>query len=162
MKIKIFPKEIVELCLWDTYSYYVVRDEKEAERILSKNEEIELTPNDALVVGLVKVVETDNLIHKFNDYLIHILNIKSAKIDDDFLIKKRTILVAIEKFRDKFPSYYVPGDDFKWSVKQVFDYIQEVEAKILLMSVRIVTDSTGKYEFYHSNTIRKILNFHHC
>jgi hypothetical protein len=42
MKIIIQPEDIVKRCLWDSYTYYVVGSEKEAERILKENEEIEI------------------------------------------------------------------------------------------------------------------------
>jgi hypothetical protein len=41
MKITITPEEIIKRCLWDTYVYYVVGSEKEAERMLKENIEIE-------------------------------------------------------------------------------------------------------------------------
>jgi len=66
MKITITPEEIVKRCLWDTYVYYVVGSEKEAERMLKENVEIEVSERDALVMGLLKIVETTNLIHRFN------------------------------------------------------------------------------------------------
>ena len=31
MKIKIYPEDIVRMCLWDHYVYYIIGSEKEAE-----------------------------------------------------------------------------------------------------------------------------------
>ena len=66
MKITIFPEDLVKRCVWDNYTYYVVGSEKEAEKILKENKEFDLSERDALVIGILKVIETDNLIHKFN------------------------------------------------------------------------------------------------
>ena len=66
MKILITPEDIVKRCLWDNYVYYILDSNKEAEKILLENKEIELTEKDAFVIGLLKVMETENLIHRFN------------------------------------------------------------------------------------------------
>ena len=58
MIIKIYPLDIVKRCLWDHYVYYIVGSEKEAERILKENNEIELSERDALVIGLLKIIES--------------------------------------------------------------------------------------------------------
>ena len=68
MTINIYPEDIVKRCLWDTYVYYVIGgSDKEAEKILKENKEIAMSEQDALVIGLLKVIETDNLIFKFNN-----------------------------------------------------------------------------------------------
>jgi hypothetical protein len=52
MTIKIYPEDIVRMCLWDNYVYYIVGSEKEAEKILKENAEMEIPERDALVIGL--------------------------------------------------------------------------------------------------------------
>ena len=74
MTINIKPSDIVKRGLWDTYVYYVVGSEKDAEQLLLKDEEFILSERDAIVIGLLKVMETDNLIHRFNDYITHFLS----------------------------------------------------------------------------------------
>ena len=97
MKIQIFPEDIVKRCLWDSYTYYVVGSEKEAEKILRENKEFELSERDAIIIGLLKVIETDNLIHRFNDYFMHFLNNRSMKDKDTFLIKKKSTISGFYK-----------------------------------------------------------------
>ncbi len=63
MKILIYPEDIVKRCLWDTFTYYIVGSEKEAEKILKENAEFELSERDAIVIGLLKVMETDVWTH---------------------------------------------------------------------------------------------------
>jgi hypothetical protein len=62
MKIVLCAEDIVKRCLWDTFTYYIVGSEKEAEKILKENKEFERSERDAIVIGLLKVMETDNLI----------------------------------------------------------------------------------------------------
>ena len=56
MTIKIYPEDIVRMCLWDNYVYYIVGSEKEAEKILKENKEMEMSERDALVIGLLKII----------------------------------------------------------------------------------------------------------
>jgi hypothetical protein len=100
------------------FSYYVVGSEKEAEKILKENKEFELSERDAIVIGLLKVIETDNLIHRFNDYLTHFLTVRSVKDKETFLIKKKSLEANIEKFLDKFPDYWTPNDQYSISFER--------------------------------------------
>ena len=78
MEITITPEDLIRRCVWDNYTYYILGSEKEAERILKENQQISITERDALIIGLLKVIETDNLIHKFNTYIFEILTNKSV------------------------------------------------------------------------------------
>ena len=66
MQIKVTAEDLIRRCVWDNYVYYIVGSEKEAEKKLKENSEFELSERDALIIGLLKVIETDNLIFKFN------------------------------------------------------------------------------------------------
>jgi hypothetical protein len=56
-------------------------------------------------MGLLKIIETTNLIHKFNTYVAEFLSNKSSKDKDMLLIRKKGFDLAVDKFLDKFPSY---------------------------------------------------------
>jgi len=77
MKIAITPEDLVRRCLWDHFVYYILGSDKNAEIMLNENKELELSEKDALVIGLLKTIETDNLIHKFNTYVVDFLTNKS-------------------------------------------------------------------------------------
>lgn len=159
MRILITPEDIVKRCLWDTYVYYILGSEKEAEALLTENKEFELTERDAIVIGLLKVMETDNLIHRFNDYLIHFLTVKSIKEKDEVLVKKKSLETAIEKFLDKFPDYWTPSKSYANSLKDLVEYINQLREKIDKMEIIKMTIQNINYEFYTSNSIKKLLNF---
>jgi len=160
MKILITPKDIADRCLWDSYAYYIVGSEKEAERILKENEEFELSERDALIIGLLKVIETNNFIHKFNDYFIHSLGVKSTKIEGDHVIKLKSLLSIIEKFKEKFPEYYVPGAFYDNSLKDVNVYMDNILKNIDKLDILKLTDKTGTYDFLTVNSVKKLLSFH--
>lgn len=159
MKIYIFPEDIVKRCLWDSFTYYIVGSEKEAEKILKENKEFELSERDAIVIGLLKVMETDNLIHRFNDYLTHFLTVRSIKDKENFLIKKKSLETNIEKFLDKFPDYWVPPTNYSKAIKDLVIYIDELKENIEKLDISKMTIQNISYEFYNANAVKKLLNF---
>ena len=159
MKIILSCEDIVRRCLWDTFTYYIIGSEKEAEKLLSENKEFEISERDAVVIGLLKVMETDNLIHRFNDYLIHFLSVRSIKDKDVFLIKKKTVETAIEKFLDKFPNYWKPDIVYKQSLQDLIEYVQELQNKTTKLEILKLTIQNVNYEFYNTNSVKKLLKF---
>lgn len=159
MKITLCAEDIVKRCLWDTFTYYIIGSEKEAEKLLKENKEFELSERDAIVIGLLKVMETDNLIHRFNDYLIHFLTVRSLKEKDNFLIKKKSVETAIEKFLDKFPDYWEPSLVYKQSLQDLVEYTKDLSSKISKLEIIKMSVQNVSYEFYNTSSVKKLLNF---
>jgi hypothetical protein len=159
MKILITPEDIVKRCLWDSYTYYIVGSEKEAEKLLKENKEFELSERDAIVIGLLKVMETDNLIHRFNDYLTHFLTVRSLKDKEGFLIKKKSLEASIDKFLDKFPDYWTPASNYTMALKDLVEYIDNLRDEIEQLDIIKSTIQNVTYEFYNANAVKKLLNF---
>jgi len=160
MKILIRPSDIIKLSLWDTYVYYIVGSEKEAESLLKVDAEFELSERDAIVIGLLKVMETDNLIHRFNDYMIHFLTIKSIKEKDDAaVVRKKSVEIAISKFLEKFPTYWESPDNYTHALKELKDYTTNLSKGIQELDIINVSIQNINYECYVSNSIKKLLNF---
>lgn len=162
MNIKIYPEDIVKMCLWDNYVYYVVNgSEKEAEKILKENNEIDISEREALVIGLLKIIETDNLIHKFNTYIVELLTNKSFKEKDYLLVRKKTFDLAVDKFLDKFPDYWEPNSRWSNSLKELVEYIENMKVEVEKLEIHKIVDKNIVYELYNSNTIRKMLRFNY-
>jgi hypothetical protein len=161
MKITLYPEDIVKLCLWDSYVYYILGSEKDAEKILSENKEFEISERDALVIGLLKVIETSNLIHKFNTYLVELLTNKSIKEKDFLLVRKKTLDSSLDKFLDKFPDYWTPNDRYTSALKELVIYIDAMKLEIEKLEVHKIVEKNVTYEFYNSNTVKKMLKFNY-
>lgn len=161
MTINIKPSDVVKRGLWDTYVYYVVGSEKDAEQLLLKDEEFILSERDAIVIGLLKVMETDNLIHRFNDYITHFLSVKSNKEGDGFYIKIKSIEHAIEVFNKKFPSYWNMPINYKKGYDDLVIYMSDFENKVKNLDIHTFTIQNNKYDFYLSNAVKKLLTFNH-
>ena len=161
MKIQILPEELIKRCLWDSYVYYVLGSDKEGEKILKENSEIELTEKDALIVGLLKVMETDNLIFKFNTYIVELLTNKSSKVNEYLLIRKKTMDSAVDKFLDKFPDYWTPNSFYIKALKDLVEYIDAFKIEVEKLEIHKVVDKNITYEFYNSATIKKMLKFNY-
>ena len=159
MRIFVRPSDIVKRCLWDSYTYYVVGSEKEAEKILLEDKEFELSEREGIVIGLLKVIETDNLIHRFNDYMVHFLTIKSVKLSDDILIKKKSSREALDKFLDKFPDYWTPPQNYATALTDLVDYTNQIRERMDTLEVVKANLLNVNYEFYVSSAVKKLLNF---
>ena len=161
MKIQILPEELIKRCLWDSYVYYVLGSDKEGEKLLKENSEIELTEKDALIIGLLKVMETDNLIFKFNTYIVELLTNKSSKVNEYLLIRKKTMDSAVDKFLDKFPDYWTPNSFYIKALKDLVEYIDAFKIEVEKLEIHKVVDKNITYEFYNSATIKKMLKFNY-
>ena len=161
MKIFITPEEIVRLCLWDLYSYYIVGSEKESERILKENKEVELSEKDAYVIGFLKTMESDNLIHKFNLYITDYLTTRSVKEKEGIFLRKKTLESAVEKFLSKFPEYWEPGILFEKSLEELKLYVDKFMKAVEKMETTKYTYQNVTTEYINVNAIKKEIKFNY-
>ena len=161
MQITILPEDLIRRCVWDNYVYYIVGSEKEAEKILLENKETQISERDALVIGLLKVIETDNLIHKFNTYVMEFLTNKSIKEKEYLLVRKKTFDLSLDKFVDKFPDYWEPNSYWSKSFKELVEYVEAMKILIEKLEIHKIVDKNVTYEFYNSNNVKKLLKFNY-
>lgn len=161
MKIEFFPEELIKRCVWDNYVYYVLGSDKDAEKLLKENKPFEMSERDALVIGLLKSIETSNLIHKFNSYIVDFLTNKSITNDGVIVVRKKTLDFTINKFLDKFPDYWSPDFEYKKSLSELVSYIENLNIEIAKFEIIRVTDQFGIHDYVSSNNVKKVLSFNY-
>jgi hypothetical protein len=160
MKITISPHDIIERCLWDDYEYYVMSKDVDIETFISENEEFEIEENDALVIGLLKCIETNNLSHRLNQHIQHFVSNRAFTIEKKYYVKKKLLIETITKFNKKFPSSWNPGAMYKGSLDDVLKYIDELVELVDGLRITETTDNFGTHELVELNHIKKILKYH--
>lgn len=161
MQIKVTPEDLIRRCVWDNYVYYILGSDKEGQKLLESNEEFEISERDALVIGLLRVIETDNLIHKFNTYITEFLTNKTKKEEDLLLVNKKSFDSAVDKFLNKFPDYWEPSTRWVSSLKELVDYIDNFKSEIDKLEIHKIVDKNMTFELYPSNSIKKLLKFNY-
>jgi hypothetical protein len=166
MIITLTPDDIIKRCLWTSYRRFVknnegihLRDlpEVEIEEIVKENKLISLSEDDAYAIGLLKVIETDNLVHRFDKHMIDILNMKSTIFNGDVYISVRLIENELDGFKKRFPSYWKPATNYQTALSNLNEYLRKIEEN--LPSIQIfefkVKDKTIRY--FQSKDIKKLI-----
>jgi hypothetical protein len=107
------------------------------------------------------VIETPNLIHKFNTYIVELLTNKSINQGKDVIVRKKALESSVDKFLDKFPDYWVPNTEYKLSLTDLVDYIEVFKIGLEKIEVIKVTDQFGTHDYINSNNVKKILSFNY-
>ena len=159
MQIILTPSDVILRCLWDKYKKFCLynKSEDDIKKIIDENKPFNLNEEDAYTIGLLKIIETDNLIHRFNENIMDSLQIKSNIIKDELYINKTTINKEISTYLEKFPDYYKAPFNYKQSIHELKTYIQSIENKINLIEIFNVKQKDKIFIYYKSKDIRKCL-----
>lgn len=159
MQIIITPNDIIQRCLWDKYKKFCLGDKSEDDIkiIVDENNPMTISEDDAYAIGLLKIIETDNLIHRFNENILDILQIKSNVIKDELYINKNVINRDIGNYLEKFPEYYKPPFNYIQSLSELKKYIKEIEEKLENIEIINVKNRDKIFMYYKSRDIRKCL-----
>ena len=159
MQIIVTPSDIIQRCLWDKYKRFCLHDktEDDLKKMIEDNKPFHLNEEDAYAIGLLKVIETDNLVHRFNENMLDSLQIKSNVIKDELYINKTTITKEITTYLDKFPDYYKAPFNYKQAIHELKNYIQVVETKMTSLEIVNVKQKEKIFVYYKSKDVRKCL-----
>lgn len=161
MKILITPEDIIRRCLWNDFQYYILKDskEKELEAIVRENKEFQMTEEDALIIGLIKVLETPNLVHRLKQQINHQLVLKSIKNDGKLYISKNTIVSLIENFKKNFPSSFECKDTaFSKGMTEVFKYSEELLKNVHALQIHNITIKDLNYVCLQVMALKKLID----
>ena len=160
MQIIVTPNDIIQRCLWDKYKRFCLHDNNEAEikDIVESNKPVSLNENDAYVIGLLKIIETDNLVHRFNDDVFDFLQIKSSIIKDDLYISKYAINKFVTSYYDKFPEYYKPNISYSKGLDDLRVYIKLIEERIGDLETITIKNREKLFTYFMAKDIKKVLD----
>ena len=165
MKIFLTPHDIIERCLWDDFDTYILDKSVDRKELIEKNEEFEIKENDALVIGLLKCVETNNLSHKLNQHVMHYLSNKSfthtpaENKPTKYYVKRRLLLEHIESFKNKFPGEWKPSKYYSDPLEKMYEYMEVLIGNINELSTVDYSDNYGDYKLVEFNHVKKALKF---
>lgn len=163
MKILITPSDIVKRSLWRKYVDYALIDatDDELKKILEENKEFEINEEDALVIDLLKVLETPELSYKLNRLIQDFLNQRSIKNneDDKYYVNKRGLIKIISTFNKNFPDDYKFDDEsFNKGLKVLRAYSDKFISGIEEIDVTIIKIHEIQMECVPINTVKKMIN----
>jgi hypothetical protein len=166
MIITITPDDLVKRCLWNNFNRFCLKDEsqEDKEKLLEKNQPFSLSEDDAYVIGLLKIVETDNIIHRFKQDINEIIRIKSTlqKIDDEqiILINKSTIINDCLNFKNNFPEYYNNDVEFKDKISELNEFInskvKEIDGLKQIEIYKNIKGTRKKFTYISSKEANKL------
>jgi hypothetical protein len=160
MQIIVTPNDIIQRCLWDKYKRLILYDktEEETKKLVDENKPFSLSEEDAYAIGLLRIIETDNLVHRFNENILDVLQIKSNIIKDELYINKTTIVREISTYMNKFPEYFKPPFNYKQSIEELKLHIERVDKEISKLDIINVKNKDKMFAYFRSKDIRKCLN----
>lgn len=132
MQLILTPQDIILRCLWDRYRKYCISklSDSEVEKIIEENKPRIISEEDGYVIGLLKIIETDNLIHAFNEYIIDILQFKSSVINNELYINKKVIIKEINNFTNNFPASFKAPFNYKVAIDDLIKHIGRIETTV--------------------------------
>lgn len=159
MQILITPHDIIQRCLWDKYAKFCLSDKakKDIDKIVLDNKPVSLSENDAYVIGLLKIIETDNLVHRFNEEIIDSLQIKSTVIDEQLFIKKSSILKQIDEYMLKFPDTYTPPNNYDVPLEELKVYVKKIKKLVSVLEITTMKKHDITISYFNSKEVKKCL-----
>lgn len=159
MTILISADDLIKRCLWSKYKKFVLgnKTEEELNEIIEKNESIQLCENDAYVIGLLRIVETENLIHRFKIDIKEFIHIKSTILNNDVLINKSALLKEVLDFKEHFPENYKPNLTYEKAISDLKEYIVDFYKKVDELEEVKVPIKDKIFTYIHSSEVRKII-----
>jgi len=167
MKILIKPSDIIERALWYKYEYYILKDKTQSEidAIVEENKEFQINEKDALIINLLKCVETDNLQHRLNQHILRTLEVKSTTINVDKkniqVISKNSIEYELKTFLKNFPDKWNPSHPYKQGLEELKSYIDYLLQKVDELFIHQRKFQGNLVDYLQVNQVKKMLDFNY-
>jgi hypothetical protein len=163
MKIIVTPHDLIERCVWLDYDYYILKgmSAEEKNTLITENKEFEISERDALVIGLLKTMYTDNLVHRVNQYILSALESKSIMHEGKEIVQVDHLMYYLRKFMRKFPNAYVPDALWTKLIEEARVYVEHLKLKFAKLKAIEIDHGTASYQFVNVKSVKKALDKHH-
>ena len=161
MKILITPDDIIKRCLWSNYKKFVLKDKNKAEliEIVEKNELTTINEKDAFVIGLLKIIETDDLVHRFRLNIEEFVKIKTTVNKNRVIINKSALIKEINDFIYQFPPYYKTTDYYQNKIDEMKEFALKIIDEINQLETIEITFKEKNFVFVNSKDVNKLIKF---
>lgn len=159
MILTVTPEDLIRRCLWSDYKRFALnkKSEQELQILVKENKPISMSEDLGYAIGLLKVIETDNLIHRFTVHMKEMINIKSTIFDKNVYISVKIIENELESFKKRFPDYWVADSVYEKSVKELIDHIVEYQNTIKKFQIFEFKVKDKIIKVFQSKDIKKMI-----
>jgi len=159
LTILITPEDLIRRCLWSDYKRFALKEksEQEIQILIKENKPFSIPENLGYAIGLLKVIETDNLIHRFIVHMKEIINIKSTIFDKNVYLSVKIVENELESFKKRFPEYWEADSVYEKSIKDLVERIGEFQGRIKNFQIFEFKIKEKNFRYYQSKDIKKML-----
>jgi len=161
MNITVHPSDIIKRCLWNEYKRFclVGKTDEQINEFIVEDKPFTILENDSYVIGLLKVVETDNLVHRFKIHIEDLLKVRSNLFDNKLYINRNVVLNEVKDFKNRFPDSFNPDFKYKLAIDELNEKLDETFEKLEECKIytKILNDKT--YNFVSSGDVKSLVNF---
>jgi len=161
MKILMTPEDIIKRCLWHRYKKFVLSNKKKNEiiEIIEENELISLSEEDAYVIGLLKVIVTDNLVHRLRLEIENIVKERTTVNKDRVIINRNSVLNEILEFKTRFPIEYKTDKYYQIHIDEMKEYADKIYKEVSELEYVEILFKDKLIKFVYSKHVNKIIKF---
>lgn len=160
MQILITPEDIIRRCLWLDYKRFCLKErgEEDLRKLIEENKPVSLKEEDAYVIGLLKIVETPNLVHRLKDHMGEVLKIRSNIFNNKLFIIKSVALKEISQFVMRFPDAFKAPFEYKLGIDDLKVFAEKIYADVDKLPTQTFQNGDKTYTYISSNSVKDIVD----
>jgi len=160
MQILITPEDIIRRCLWLDYKRFCLKDknEEDIKTIIEENKPVILTEEDAYVIGLLKIVETPNLVHRLKEHMDDVLKVRSNIFNNKLYIIKSVAIKEISTFVQRFPDGFKAPFEYKKGIEDLKSFSIKIFGEVDKIPTQAFQSGDKTYTYVSSNIVKNIVD----
>lgn len=160
MNIILTPEDIIKRCLWLNYKRFCLKGktDEEINKIIEENQPVSLKEEDAYVIGLLKIVETPNLVHRLKEHMDEVLKIRSNIFNNKLYIIKSVTLKEISQFVLRFPDSFKAPFEYKKGIEELKVISEKFYTEVDSLPIFSFQSNDKTYTYVSSNAVKDIID----